>query len=75
MIHLKEGGKGGNKENPRCAQECANDVQCSTDVLECECMIPHYCTNDEDEGYHCNVLFKMEETPPNVAKENLSSSR
>ena len=25
---------------------------------------------DEDEGYHCDLLFKMEETPPNVVEEN-----
>ena len=25
---------------------------------------------DEDEGYHFNLLFKMDETSPNIAKEN-----
>ena len=25
---------------------------------------------DEDEGYHYNLLLKMEETPPNVIEEN-----
>ena len=25
---------------------------------------------DDDEGYRCNLLFKMEETLPNVDEEN-----